>query len=100
MDKDYKLRAKLNNGKWWTFGSVKKNKYGNLQASFKVTPELKDFINANDGGWVNFSMLADDREQKKEITPETQAELDKLYAHSEAKANAYQSSALDSDVPF
>jgi len=83
---NYKVSAKRN-GKWWTFGSIKKNQFGNLQLSFKNTPELKEFV-ANGGEWLNLSLF--DTDEKKEIAPEAQQQLDKL-----------KKSALDSEeIPF
>lgn len=66
---DYKLSAKRN-GKWWNYGSVKKNQYENLQASFKVTKELLELLEEKKDGWVNFAMF--------EEKPKSQAsDLDK-----------------------
>lgn len=103
MDQEYKLSAKrADTGKWWTFGNIKKNKYDNVQASLRVTPELKALIEANDGKWINFSLFPVD--EKREVSQEAQAGLDKLYEHNQAKANAYQPavSVLDDDstIPF
>lgn len=55
---NYKMSNKIN-GKWRNFGSVRTNKYGNLQASFKVTPELLELFHGNEGNWVNFAMFED-----------------------------------------
>lgn len=97
MDKEYKLSAKrADTGKWWTYGLIKKNQYGNMQAGFRVTPELKALISANDGKWINFSLF--EAEAKKEVTPEAQKQLDDLYTHNEAKANAYH--PIDDEIPF
>lgn len=54
----YKLSQKRGE-KWWTYGSFAPNKWGNLQASFKVTPELIELINANAGKWINFAAFED-----------------------------------------
>lgn len=85
-EKTYKLSTKRpDTGKWWSYGSIKTNQYGRLQAGFKVTPELKALISANDGKWINFSLF--EEEKKGEVTQEAQAGLDKLYDDS-------------SDIPF
>lgn len=75
------------NGKWWTFGSLKTNQYGNLQLSFKNTPELKKLI-LEGGEWINFSLFDDEGERK--LKPETQAKLDDL------KSTAFN----DEEIPF
>lgn len=85
---NFKVSAKLN-GKWWTFGSVKTNQYGNLSLSFKNTQQLKDFVN-NGGDWLNFSLFDDASEEQ---TP-----------HNQAKQDGYQPSNapldLDDSLPF
>lgn len=56
MKKNLSLKNK--EGKWWSYGSIAQNKFGNEQASFKVTPELKDlFGKAEVGSWINFSIF-------------------------------------------
>lgn len=59
----YKVSAKRANGKFWGFGNLKKNQYGNWSIGMKVTPELKELINSNDGKWVNFSLFEDDKKE-------------------------------------
>ena len=81
----YKVSAKRND-KWWTFGAVKENQYGNLQLSMKNTPELKEHI-LQGGEWLNFSLFED---KPKEVAPETQAKIDALK----------NSAAEDSEIPF
>ncbi len=87
---NFKVSAKLGQGKWWTFGTIKKNQWGNLQLSMKNTQQLKDFVN-NGGEWLNFSLFEEDGQ--KEQTP-----------HNQEKADAYQpQAALDDDsdlIPF
>lgn len=94
---DYKLSKKPTDGqKWFTWGSFRKNKWGNYQASFKVTPEFKKLINeVADGEYINFSAFED----KKDID-----------AHNQAKGNGYAPDyeavssgaveGLDDEVPF
>lgn len=53
----YKLSKKVND-KWHIFGNVKENKYGHLQASFKITPEFKRLIEES-GEWLNLSVFED-----------------------------------------
>lgn len=76
-----KLSTKLPTGKWWTWGSIKKNQWGNLQASFKVTPELVALFQEKQGSWINFSVF-------EEKQPDT------------AKADGYAPQQLDDDLPF
>ena len=55
---DYDLKAKrADTGKFWGYGAIRKNKFDKYQASFRVTPELKALVLANEGGWLNFSMF-------------------------------------------
>lgn len=65
---NYKVSAKRN-GKWWTFGNIKINQYGNPQLSFKNTPELKELVNS-DAQWLNFSMFEDKpKDEPKQEAP-------------------------------
>ena len=89
---DYKLSAKNKEGKWWTYGSIKKNQWGNNQASFKVS-SLEDLIaqaKAEGKEWVNLSLFENDKE--------------KIDSHNEAKGNAYQPQDviddLNDSIPF
>lgn len=52
---EFNVSAKVN-GKWWTFGRIRNNKFGNLDLSFKNTPELKKFVNEG-GEWLNFALF-------------------------------------------
>jgi len=83
---DFKLSKKNGGDKWWTWGSFRKNKWGNYQASFKVTPEFKKLIvDTPDGEYINFSAF----EYKKEID-----------SHNEAKGNGYAPQDDDQSIPF
>ena len=63
MEDKYKVSKKNAQGKWWSWGNVSKNQYGNHSLGFKVTPELKAIFNGTaDGEWVNFSLFKDDGE--------------------------------------
>lgn len=54
---NYKLSCKNKNGKYWQYGTIKKNQFGNNQASFKVSA-LKELIElAGDKEWVNLSLF-------------------------------------------
>jgi hypothetical protein len=91
MDKEYKISAKrADTGKWWTYGSIKKNKFDNLQAGFKVTPELKALIDANEGKWINFSLF--EESEKRDTPPEAKQGINKL--------NATAGALLDDSIPF
>lgn len=56
---DYKVSSKRkDNGKWWGYGRIRTNQYGNPQLSFKKTPELMQIFNdAPDGGYINFALF-------------------------------------------
>lgn len=70
---DHKVSAKKPDGKWWTFGSLKTNQYGNLQLSFKNTDDFKAFVNGS-GEWINFSLFED----KPKEEPITRKALDDI----------------------
>lgn len=67
----YKVSAKRN-GKWWTFGTIKKNKFDNLQLSMKNTGELKELILLG-GEWLNFSLFDDEEKPKDEASKPSKA---------------------------
>lgn len=83
----YNLTKKMENGKWFTFGQIRDNKFGNQDCSFKITNEFLDLIEkSKEKGWLNLSCF----EAKDEApTP-----------HQEAKANGYAPQAIDDDVPY
>lgn len=85
---DFKLSKKNENGKWWSWGSVKTNQYGNNQASFKVTEQFKKLVNDTPTDtWLNFALFEN-----------TEKKVD---AHNTAKANAYQpQNDLEQTIPF
>lgn len=58
MEGNYLLKIKQPDGKWKTFGNLKKGQYGNYRCGLRVTPELKQLI---EGGqeWINFSVFED-----------------------------------------
>lgn len=68
---DYKVSAKRSDGKWWNFGRIKTNQYGNLSLSFKNTPELREHV-LQGGEWLNFSLFEDkpkEGQPKQEVLP-------------------------------
>lgn len=85
---EYRLSMKNLQDKWWSYGSLKKNQYGNLQVSFKLTAliELAKVAETQGKEWVNLSCFEVDDKQKK---------------HSVAKANAYvKQEELSDSIPF
>lgn len=66
MEKDYKISAKRNN-KWWNYGKIYKNKFGNMELSIRVTPELKELVNSKE--WLNFSLFEDNNISKTSNNP-------------------------------
>jgi len=56
---DYKLSTKNKNDKWWQFGGIKTNQWGNNQASFKVSAlkELIELAESKNTEWVNLSLF-------------------------------------------
>jgi hypothetical protein len=87
--KEHKLSAKVND-KWVTFGSVKLNQWGKLQASLKVTPELLSFLDGKQ--WVNFAMFERDDKDK----PQYLKEPDPIVYGNAAKPPQ----DLDDEIPF
>lgn len=73
MDQNYNVSKKLSNGKWWTFGKIKKNKFNNLDLGMRVTTELRELLASTpDGAYLNFSLFADDRDsQPKREQPQS-----------------------------
>lgn len=68
---NYKLSKRNPNkeNKFWTYGNFKKNKWGNYQASFKVSA-LQELIDQADGEWVNLSAFAEEEPaQQKQNDP-------------------------------
>lgn len=65
MENNYLVKRK-HEGKFLTFGNVKKNQYGNFSLGMKVGPLLKDLVaNAKDGEWLNWSLFTDDGEKRE-----------------------------------
>lgn len=78
-----KVSAKNKNGKFWNYGFIKVNPWGNLQLSLKNTEELKKLL-AEGGEWINFSLFDDERDtttaqqpapSQKKVTTDTQAPI-------------------------
>ena len=55
---NFKVSKKNGAGKWWSCGRIKKNEWGNLQLSFKKTPELAALFQGD--GYINFSLFPDE----------------------------------------
>lgn len=80
---NYNLSKKINE-KWHNFGKIAENKFGKLQASFKITPELEQLIEDSKAtGWLNLSCF----EAKEEKAPQ-----------SEVKTEAKQE--FEDSIPF
>lgn len=74
---DYKLSRKNAEGKWWQYGNIKENQWGNNQASFKVSA-LKDLIElAEKEGkeWVNLSLFTNDKLKEAPPSEESSDEI-------------------------
>lgn len=53
----YELRAKRpDTDKYWGFGNLSVSKFGKWQIGMKVTDELIALLEANRGGYINFSV--------------------------------------------
>lgn len=61
----YEIRAKNKLGKWWGYGRITKNQYGNLQIGMKKNADLIAlFESVPEGGWLNLSLF-EPREQQE-----------------------------------
>lgn len=60
--KDFKVSTKRpDTNKWWTYGSIRKNKFDNYSLSFRITDELKALIaSREENGWLNFALFEDE----------------------------------------
>jgi len=66
MEDKYSVKKKNAQGKFWSFGNVKKNQYGNYQLGLKVTTELRALVESSkEGEWLNFSLFKDEDERKE-----------------------------------
>ena len=73
MDQNYNVSKKGGNGKWWTYGKIRLNKFGKYDLGMRVTPELRTLLDATpDGSYLNFSLFPDDRDQKQPKRDEQQ----------------------------
>lgn len=67
---EYKLSRKNAEKKWWVYGNMRENQWGNQQASFKVSA-LKELITLaeNEGSeWVNLSVFEKKDTKDKDTT--------------------------------
>ena len=90
---DKKLSMKKTDGKWWTYGSLKTNQWGNEQVSFKLSTleELVAELKAQNKEWGNLSLFDNDKPKQNEG----------YQKHNEDKSNGYQPQEdLDDNVPF
>lgn len=71
---NYKV-SKKRGEKFWQYGSIKKNQWGNLQLSMKVTKELKELVNSGEE-WLNFSLFSDDGGKNKANSVTSKAPVD------------------------
>ena len=70
MDKDYLVKKKREDGKYFTYGSVKKNKFNNYQLGLKVTPELRELLaGVDDGSWINLNLFESQPKQPDDVIP-------------------------------
>jgi hypothetical protein len=54
----YEIRAKNGTGKWWGYGRVTRNQYGNLQIGMKKNADLIALLEAvPEGGWINLNLF-------------------------------------------
>lgn len=88
---DYKLSTKNSAGKWWQYGSIKTNQYGNQQVSFAVSKlkELIELAESQNKTWVNLCMFEDNGDKAQ-----------KPSQHTIDKGNAYQVDLDEDSIPF
>lgn len=71
---DFKLSKKNKEGKWYTYGYISTNQWGNNQASFKLT-SLKGLValaESEGKEWVNLSLFENDKRPIAKKEPEQQ----------------------------
>jgi hypothetical protein len=82
----YEIRAKNASGKWWGYGRVTKNQYGNLQVGMKKNADLVAlFESVPEGGWLNLSLF-EPRDQQE--------------PRSAAAKSVPREPELDDEIPF
>lgn len=92
---NYSAKRKDKEGKWKTFGNVKKNQYGNYSLGLKNTPELKALVNSS-AEWINFSLFIE--KEKPEYAP---AVNQQGQTYEQAKSNGYQTQdEMNDEIPF
>lgn len=89
--KNYKISAKrADNGKWWSYGNIKENQWGNLSLGIRITPEFLALLEGKEEGqWINFSLFDDD---KNKDNPHNQQKADEC----EPQGNT----DMNDDIPF
>jgi hypothetical protein len=88
---NYKVSKKNASGKFWSYGNIKQNQWGNLTLGFKVTPELKAIFNdAAEGSWINFSLFED--KPKIESAP--------TQNYAAASGGEFVAEELNDEMPF
>ena len=66
MEGNFLIKRKMTDGKYFTFGNVKKNQFGNYSLGLKVTPQLIALLqSAKEGEWVNLNLFLDDGKGKQ-----------------------------------
>lgn len=73
-----KLSAKQPNGKWWSYGRLETNKWGNEQVSFK-RENLVKLLEDTEGEWINLSLFDDDRKDLPKQDSNANYETQKPY---------------------
>ena len=82
---------KNSNGKWWTYGSLKTNQWGNEQISFKLD-KLKELVaeaEKMEKEWVNLSLFDNDNKNNNSGKPNSSESVQKGL-----------SDELDDEIPF
>lgn len=71
MENNYTVKRKGEDGKYFSYGNVKKNQFGNYSLGLKVTPELKALVQlAEIKSWLNFSMFDEKPKEQKPSDPQ------------------------------
>lgn len=99
MDQNYNVSKKLANGKWWTFGKVRLNKFGKYDLGMRVTTELRELLKSTlDGAYLNFSLFPDDRDDYR--SEQQRPKSDSKYTQTPESTVDDPAFDTDGEVPF
>lgn len=61
MEGNFKVSRKNAEGKFWQYGNLKKNKFGNYSLGMRATADFKKLVaDTTEGEWINFNLFKDE----------------------------------------